>query len=195
MNQLWIGALIGAGGTLLGAITGGVLNYLNTRQQLQYQRSKEYRDLRRAKLEEFVIKLEQTSLFFSGLSSYILSIRPPQKIDQEKLVGKTPYHAELMMLAIVYAPELLEPYGDVVNLTQSFADLINACRWRIDRGECLTETDQQIQEIFKKEDELTKAFIDLSWQVAELAKQHLAIQETSRHRLAQKVKHLHKKSG
>ncbi len=173
MNPLWIGALIGAGGTLLGAVTGGVLSYLNTRQQLKYQRAKEYGELRRGRLEELVVKLEQTSVFFSGVITYLLSVKPPEKVDQDRFIGKTPFHAEVMMLTLIYAPELMESYGEMIRLSQEFAGLANTCRNQIDSGEWLIISSPQAQALFQKEDELTKSFVYLSLKVSELARELL----------------------
>src|SRR5262245_13646991 len=125
MNPIVIGALIGAGGALVGTVSTGVFNYLNSRQQLSYQKSKEWRLFRGAKLEELIKKLEETALHFSGTVTYLASIKAGQKVDHNVFVGKTPFHAELVMLLTIYAPELINGFNKLGPISTSFAEAAN----------------------------------------------------------------------
>jgi hypothetical protein len=152
---------------------GAGISYFNTRQQLKHQDEKEKRELRRKKLEEIVIKLEQTSVFYSSSIAYLFSVEPPAQVDRDRFAGKTPFHAELAMLMRVYAPELEEPFLELAERTNHVSDLANQCLWQVDNGHRLDPNQALVGSLLQKEKEMHDAFKNLSLKVAELAIRYL----------------------
>lgn len=162
-------ALLGAG---IGGLVSGGINYFNTRQQFKLQEAKEKKQLRRAKLEELVIKLEQRSRHFSERVTYLLSIQPPEKVDLDKFIGDTPFHVEITMLTYIYASELRETiFQELSRISSEFAELANECRDQIDSGLALDRSGRGVAgPLFQKDKELADVFHLMAIKVAELAK-------------------------
>jgi len=172
MHPAWV-AVISATGAILGALVGAGISYFNTRQQLKYQDEKENRGLRRKKLEEIVIKLEQTSVYYTSAIAYLLSVEPPAQVDLDKFAGKTPFHAELAMLMKIYAPELEEPFIELARQTHQVSDLANQCRWQVNSGHRLDASQPLVTSLLQKEKEAEDAFRNLALHAAELATKYL----------------------
>jgi hypothetical protein len=168
MNPLLVGALIGAGATLLGAFIG----YLNTRQQLKYQAAQAQRTHHLEKLVELGRLIDETATNYMAITVRLGTAHLSKPVNPSELIDKMPNQAAIRILTLIYAPELVEMHNAVTSQIASYGEAAGVLLYQVSTGE--SPKAAEFESILKKGTGIRDAYAVMSEKVAELAKRHMA---------------------